>query len=132
MPYTIPFLFIPQTPKSILHARSYNRNPKLINLSLSITNRLLYTGSMPRSVFMQIMHENHEFACAKINAIDFVCINCCWNEVRVNSNTNRASRHLAESPVHNNQHFRLFIYEFLNLLIYALCIQLVLLNQRSG
>ena len=47
---------------------------------------LLYTGSMPRSVFMQIMHENHEFACAKINAIDFVCINCCWNEVRVNSN----------------------------------------------
>ena len=30
--------------------------------------------------------ENHEFACAKINAIDFVCINCCWNEVRVNSN----------------------------------------------
>ena len=45
---------------------------------------LLYTGSMPRSVFMQIMHENHEFACAKINAIDFVCINCCWNEVRVN------------------------------------------------
>ena len=48
---------------------------------------LLYTGSMPRSVFMQIMHENHEFACAKINAIDFVCINCCWNEVRVNSNT---------------------------------------------
>lgn len=41
---------------------------------------------MPRSVFMQIMHENHEFACAKINAIDFVCINCCWNEVRVNSN----------------------------------------------
>ena len=48
---------------------------------------LLYTGSMPRSVFMQIMHENHEFACAKINAIDFVCINCCWNEVRVNSNS---------------------------------------------
>ena len=47
---------------------------------------LLYTGSMPRSVFMQIMHENHEFACAKINAIDFVCINCCWNKVRVNSN----------------------------------------------
>ena len=47
---------------------------------------LLYTGSMPRSVFMQIMHENHEFVCAKINAIDFVCINCCWNEVRVNSN----------------------------------------------
>ena len=47
---------------------------------------LLYTGSMPRSVFMQIMHENHEFACAKINAIDFGCINCCWNEVRVNSN----------------------------------------------
>ena len=47
---------------------------------------LLYTGSMPRSVFIQIMHENHEFACAKINAIDFVCINCCWNEVRVNRN----------------------------------------------
>ena len=52
-------------------------------------NKLLYTGSMPRSVFMQIMHENHEFACAKINAIDFVCINCCWNEVRVNSNKNK-------------------------------------------
>jgi len=46
---------------------------------------LLYTGRMPRSVFMQIMHENHEFACAKINVIDFVCINCWWNEVRVNS-----------------------------------------------
>ena len=41
----------------------------------------------------------------------------------MNSNTNRASRHLAESPVQNNQHFRLFIYEFLNLLIYALCIR---------
>ena len=41
---------------------------------------------MPRSVFMQIVHENHEFACAKINAIDFVCINCCWNEVQVISN----------------------------------------------
>ena len=47
---------------------------------------LLYTGSIPRSVFMHFLHENHEFCRRQNQFIDFVCINCYWNEVRVNSN----------------------------------------------
>ena len=47
---------------------------------------LLYTGSIPRSVFMHFWHENHEFYKRQNQFIDFVCINCYWNEVRVNSN----------------------------------------------
>ena len=45
---------------------------------MEITDRLVSEGSQ---------EVGYEFACAKINAIDFVCINCCWNEVRVNSNS---------------------------------------------
>ena len=48
--------------------------------------KLLYTGSIPRSVFMHFLHENHEFYRRQNQFIDFVCINCYWNEVRVNSN----------------------------------------------
>ena len=48
-----------------------------------------YTQVVFREVFScRLCMKITSFARAKINFIDFVCINCYWNEVRVNSNTN--------------------------------------------